>query len=41
MSLRYLEHDELYREALLKSLRTAKRSLWLATANLKQTLVER
>ena len=41
MNLRYLEHDELYREALLKSLQTAKRSLWLATATLKQTLVER
>lgn len=41
MNLRYLEHDELYREALLRSLEGASRSLWLATATLKQTLVEK
>ena len=40
MALEYLEHDELYRDALLRALDGAKRSLWLATANVKQTLVE-
>ncbi len=40
MTLHYLEHDDLYRDALLRSLREARRSLWLATANVKQTLVE-
>jgi phosphatidylserine/phosphatidylglycerophosphate/cardiolipin synthase-like enzyme len=38
--LRYLEHDELYSGALLKALDEARRSLWLATASLKETLVE-
>ncbi len=38
---RYIEHDELYREVLLKGLEEARAKLWLATANLKQTLVER
>ncbi len=40
MALEYLEHDELYRDALLRALDGAERSLWLATANVKQTLVE-
>ncbi|MHC5053496.1 MAG: phospholipase D-like domain-containing protein [Planctomycetota bacterium] len=40
MALQYLEHDELYRDALLRALSGARRSLWLATANVKQTLVE-
>ena len=40
MALQYLEHDDLYRDALLRGLSEARRSLWLATANVKQTLVE-
>lgn len=39
-AFRYIEHDELYTDALLAALRGAKRSLWIATANLKATLVE-
>lgn len=39
-AFRYIEHDELYTDALLSALRGAKRSLWIATANLKATLVE-
>jgi phosphatidylserine/phosphatidylglycerophosphate/cardiolipin synthase-like enzyme len=40
MTFTYLEHDELYGKALLESLTRAGTSLWMATANLKQTLVE-
>jgi phosphatidylserine/phosphatidylglycerophosphate/cardiolipin synthase-like enzyme len=40
MVFEYLEHDDLYRDALLRALNGAKKSLWLATANVKQTLVE-
>lgn len=41
MAFEYLEHDDLYRDALLRALDGAERSLWIATANVKQTLVER
>jgi len=41
MAIEYLEHDELYRDALVRALDGARSSLWIATANVKQTLVER
>lgn len=36
---RYIEHEDLYKEILLEELPRARRSVWAATANVKETLV--
>ena len=40
MGFHYLENEELYEGALVRALRSARRSLWISTANVKQTRIE-